>query len=592
MEVAVNNFVINFATVNGSGSQTANYILLKTIFRMDIPVGAKNFFPSNIQGMPSWFQIRLNNRGFTGFCPEIDILVNLNSKTLEQDVKKLKPQGIVICDQEMLCDALKNKNFIIYSIPYKELIQKLDIEIKYKKFALNMIYVGFLCEMLNFDNKILDQVIRDHFGDKKAALNINLVATAAGAKFYRDQYVDRPKKFICTSVSSEKNKVLMDGNTAAGMGLLYGGCHFVSWYPITPSTSVVESFKDFVQMSSRDKPSKQIILQAEDELAAICMVLGAGWAGARALTATSGPGLSLMAEAAGFAYYAEIPSVIWNVQRAGPSTGLPTRTAQGDLLFAHFISHGDARHVCLLPGNLQESFEFAQTCFDLAETLQTLVIVLSDLDLGMNYWVDEEWEYPKKSFQRGRVISEDDLNAGIKYERYSDVDGDGIPARTLPGNRHEKAGYFTRGSGHDIKANYTENPELYRQVLERLSRKWETAKKLVPGPITHINNNSIGVVFTGPLDSVLYEAMDKLRESGVEFDYCRVRALPFHSEVEIFLKTHDVLYVIDQNQTSQLKALLSIEFPNYSSKLLPIRNFDGQPISASILVNEILKDFK
>lgn len=592
MEVAVNNFVINFATVNGSGSQTANYILLKTIFRMGISVGAKNFFPSNIQGMPSWFQIRLNNKGFMGFCPEIDILVNLNSKTLEQDVKILKPESIVICDQEMLCDALKNKNFIIYSIPYKELIQKLDIEIKYKKFATNMIYVGFLCEMLNLDNKILDQVINDHFGDKKAALNINLIATAAGAKFYREQYTDSPKKFICKNVLSTEKKVLMDGNTAAGMGLLYGGCHFVSWYPITPSTSVVESFKDFVQMSSQDKPPRQIILQAEDELAAISMVLGAGWAGARALTATSGPGLSLMAEAAGFAYYAEIPSVIWNVQRAGPSTGLPTRTAQGDLLFAYSLSHGDARHVCLLPGNLQESFEFAQTCFDLAETLQTLVIVLSDLDLGMNYWVDEEWEYPKKSFQRGRVISEEDLKAGIKYERYNDVVGDGIAARTLPGNRHERASYFTRGSGHDIKANYTENPELYRQVLERLSRKWETAKKLVPGPITQINNNSIGVVYTGALDSVLHEAQVTLKETGVDFDYCRIRALPLHRDVEIFLETHDVLYVVDQNQTSQLKALLSIEFPLYASKLLTIRNFDGQPMSASILVNEILKDFQ
>lgn len=590
MEVAVNNFVINFATVNGSGSQTANYILLKTIFRMGIPVGAKNFFPSNIQGMPSWFQIRLNNKGFTGFCSEIDILVNLNSKTLLQDARKLKPQSIVICDQEMLSESLKSENLIIYPIPYKEITQKLNIEIKYKKFSLNMIYVGFLCEMLNLDKIVLDQVIRDHFGDKESALNINLVATEAGAKFYRDQYIDRSKKFICTRVPSGKNKILMEGNTAAGMGLLYGGCHFVSWYPITPSTSVVESFKDFVQKSSQDKPSRQIILQAEDELAAICMVLGAGWAGARALTATSGPGLSLMAEAAGFAYYAEIPSVIWNVQRAGPSTGLPTRTAQGDLLFAHFLSHGDARHVCLLPGNLKESFEFAQTCFDLAETLQTLVIVLSDLDLGMNYWVDEEWEYPKKSFQRGRVVTEDDLNAGIEYERYNDVEGDGIPARTLPGNRHEKASYFTRGSGHDIKANYTENPELYREVLERLSRKWETAKKLVPGPITYINNNSIGVVYTGPLDSVLDEALDTLKEKGVGFDYCRVRALPLHREVEIFLETHDVLYIVDQNQSSQLKAFLSIEFPIYASKLLSIRNFDGQPVSASILVNAILKD--
>lgn len=582
METITNNFVIKLATVNGSGSQTANFVLLKTIFRMGIPIGSKNFFPSNIQGMPTWFQIRVNENGFTGHIPEVDIFINQNVKTLEQDIKSIKPNGVFIYDQDALSTKPETNDLIVYTVPFKKLNQELDIPVKYKKFCLSMIYVGFLCELLQLDSAALEQVIQDQFKGKEEALSANLKAVTVGSAFYREQYSDRERKFICKKIPIKINQVLMDGNTAAGMGLVFGGCSFMSWYPITPSTSVVESFSRFA--------SKQIVLQAEDELSAICMVLGAGWAGARALTATSGPGLSLMSEAAGYAYYAEIPSVIWDVQRAGPSTGLPTRTAQGDMLFAHFISHGDARHICLIPGNLQESFEFGQTCFDLAETLQCLVIVLADLDLGMNYWTEEKWNYPNKPFQRGHLVSKKDLDDGVSFERYKDTNGDGIPARTIPGNKHVKAGYFTRGSGHDINANYTENPKSYREVLDRLDRKWQTAKNLVPRPILSLKNNSRGILYAGPLDVVLYEALDNLKNKNIELDYCRIRALPFQKDVESFLETHDIIYVVDQNQTAQIKSLLSMEYPKYASKLSSIRNFDGQPLSASILIDAVAKD--
>ncbi|MFZ3230672.1 MAG: 2-oxoacid:acceptor oxidoreductase subunit alpha [Pseudobdellovibrio sp.] len=588
MSQLINDFVINIATINGSGSQTANTILLKSFFRMGLPVGAKNFFPSNIQGMPTWFRIRVNQNGFTGHHPKSDILINLNPKTLSQDIALLASGALFIYDQDMLMDGLDLSHLTTFAIPYKKLIQDLNIPIKYRKFTLSMVYVGFLSELLKIESEILQQAVQDHFEKNLNAVELNIKAISAGANYYRENYSAFISPFQCKTITTSKKRVLMDGNTAAGMGLVYGGCHFVSWYPITPSTSVVESFKNLVIPNSQDSDSKPVIIQAEDELSAICMVLGAGWSGARALTATSGPGLSLMAEASGYAFYAEIPAVIWDVQRVGPSTGLPTRTAQGDLLFAHFLSHGDSRHVCLIPGNLKESFEFAQTCFDLAETLQTLVIVLSDLDLGMNIWAEEKWNYPTSNYQRGQIISKQQLDAGAVFERYNDLNKDGIPARTLPGTHHEKAAYFTRGSGHDLKANYTENPQAYRQVLDRLDRKWETARTLVPKPIISTSKNSVGIIYFGPLDEVVSEAQYLLK--NISFDTCRVRALPFNNDIKKFLETHKTIYVIDQNQTAQMKALLSIEFTELATHLKSIRNYDGQPLSASILVKAIQED--
>ncbi|KHD87805.1 MAG: hypothetical protein OM95_12405 [Bdellovibrio sp. ArHS] len=586
----VNDFTIKIATINGTGSQTANQVLMRCFFKMNIPVGSKNFFPSNIQGMPTWFAIRVNQHGFTGAKENCDILINYNAKTLAQDLREMSDHGILFYDQETPLDNVTLPSSA-FAIPYKKILDEMDVAIKYRKPVSNMLYVGAVSAYLDIPEQILLQTLEKHFSKNENALRLNTTAALKGREYFNNTYSDSPRQFKVAAGPALQTQVLMDGNTASAMGLLYGGCSFLSWYPITPSTSVVETYQSLAKKyrpQSSEGSSAHVIVQSEDELSAICMVLGAGWAGARALTATSGPGLSLMAEAAGYAYYAEIPSVIWDVQRAGPSTGLPTRTAQGDITFAHFLSHGDTKHVCLLPGTLSDCFEFGQACFDLAERLQTLVIVLSDLDLGMNLWVENKWSYPEKPFDRGKILTVAELEKGASFDRYKDCEGDGIPYRTLPGAKHAKAAYFTRGSGHNESAQYTENPIAYTQVTERLLKKWETAKSLVPAPLIEKAPDSAqeGILYYGALDAVVAE-MKALLTPATSLNSCRLRALPFTAEVQKFLEENKKVYVLDQNRDGQMYQLLASEFPHLATKLVSLRYHDGLPVTAE----KLLKDF-
>lgn len=589
MNTIVNDFTIKIATVNGSGSQTANQVLMKCFFQMNIPVGSKNFFPSNIQGMPTWFSIRVNQNGFIGAREKTDIFINYNAKTLANDIKELSSTGVIFYDLDNTPQDYNFAGHTSFGLPYKALLEELEVPMKYRKPTSNMIYVGAVCAYLNIPEETLEEVLRKQFGTKETALALNKKAAQQGRRYFVEKFASVPRAFGSQSLPQTDQKVLMDGNSASAMGLLYGGCSFVSWYPITPSTSVIESFQKLAnkfRQNNSDGKKNHVIVQAEDELSAICMVLGAGWAGARALTATSGPGLSLMAEATGYAYYAEIPSVIWDVQRTGPSTGLPTRTAQGDLLFAHFLSHGDTKHVCLIPGTLEECFEFGQTCFDLAERLQTLVIVLSDLDLGMNLWAEKKWAYPERPYDRGKIVHLDDLNNGVTFERYKDIDGDGIPYRTLPGTPHAQAAYFTRGSGHNSQAQYTENPEAYQEVIDRLSRKWESARGLVPPPVLQNNKGKYGVLYSGALDSVVAELNFLLGDQG-PLNTCRVRTLPFSKDVERFIEENQKIFVVDQNRDGQMFQLLAAEYPQLANKLISLRSYNGLPVFAENLRKEI-----
>ncbi len=603
----INDFVLEIATVNGSGSQSANNIIMKTIFRMGIPVGGKNLFPSNIAGLPTWFTIRVNELGFTARREEADIFIAMNPQTIKEDLKKVRAQGWIFINDEIKLDPQTiesySKNINLAFVPFKELVQKATESIKLKKLLVNMIYVGLLAELLGLDSKILAETISDQFKGKTTAIESNLKAMQIGQSYAVEslQYLRENNKFnlYLKSLSANLNKILIDGNTSAALGFIFGGCTFASWYPITPSSSVLENYMNFSDQFRLDenKKSTGAIIQAEDELAAICMVMGAGWAGARAMTSTSGPGLSLMAEAAGMFYYGEIPGVIWDVQRVGPSTGMPTRTAQGDILFAHTLSHGDTKHIVLLPANMEECFEFAQTSLDLAERFQTLVISLSDLDLGMNFWISNEFSYPTKPFDRGKILTATELDKIKDYGRYKDVDGDGIPYRTLPGTHHDAAAYFTRGSGHDEKALYTENSEAYSVVLNRLNKKFETAKNYVPKPKIQLAKSSngqvtskLGIIAFGSTDLPMQEALHELDIKNLNFNYLRLRAIPFTEEVDQFVKNNEKIFVVEQNRDSQMMSLLKINYPEFAARFVSITHFDGLPITAKNIYSPIVQN--
>ncbi|WP_347356915.1 2-oxoacid:acceptor oxidoreductase subunit alpha [Bdellovibrio sp.] len=585
-----NSFVINIASVNGSGTQTANSVLLRSLFRMGVPVGGKNIFPSNISGMPTWFWIRANSKGYVGATSRADIVLAFNPQTFEADQSCLGSGGFFFYPEGKTAGKSVRPDIVAVPIPLQSLTDKIVAPIKIKKLAANMIYVGILSELLTIPQEIVRQVVNDQLEKKTSALQPNLDALDIGRQYARENLQHLAWPFVARTTDVPRNQVMMDGNTAAALGLLAGGCQFISWYPITPSTSVVEHFERFAKNTRKDKDGKNnfAVIQAEDELAAFAMVLGAGWAGTRALTATSGPGLSLMAEGAGYAYYAEIPAVVWNVQRLGPSTGLPTRTAQGDLTFSAHLSHGDAKHILLFPGSIQECFEFGQTCFDLAERLQQLVIVLSDLDLGMNLWSSEELKSAPVRYDRGKVLSPEDLDKLTHFHRYEDQDGDGICARTLPGNSHPRAAYFTRGSGHNFRGQYSEKAEEYSDNILRLQRKWETAKKLVPAPEIKSNDNKEGMIYFGSTSAVVEELTELLEQKNQKFDLCRIRAYPFSPGLEDFMKEHEAVYVIEQNRDGQMKALLAQAYPQWASKMVSILHFDGTPVTAEGLRHKIL----
>ncbi|PWU15179.1 MAG: 2-oxoacid:acceptor oxidoreductase subunit alpha [Bdellovibrio sp.] len=603
----INDFVINIATVNGSGSQSANNILLRTLFRMGIPVGGKNVFPSNIAGLPTWFWIRANAAGFTGRKSTADIVVALNPQTARDDLQLLSPGGFFFHGPGLAPGTDAGRSDVTaVEVPFKALADQATDQIKIRRLIINMVYVGVLAKLLDLDFEILCQSLRDQFGGKTKVIEPNLKALELGIQFANDTIAKDKLSGLEFPFKAEKGpvpkgKILMDGNTAAALGALWGGCSFVSWYPITPSTSLVEAIHRYGSDLRKDDKGKNTlaVLQAEDELAAIAMVLGAGWAGARAMTATSGPGLSLMAEAAGYASYAEIPSVIWNVQRVGPSTGLPTRTMQGDVLASSRLSHGDKKHPLLIPGNLAECFEFGQTAFDLAERLQLLVIVLSDLDLGMNLYIDEEFDLEKpRPYDRGKVLSASDLEKRQIFERYRDVDGDGIPYRTLIGNEHRLAPYFTRGSGHNAKAHYTESSSEYEENMKRLERKWESARKLMPAPVIRLQHlrsatgsvggeGATGIIFYGSTLAVMNEVEAELKKQNQSLDSLRLRGYPFSDEVVAFIRDHQRVIVIEQNRDAQMKSLLAADHPEIAPKLSSLLHFDGTPITSDVILQKL-----
>src|SRR3984885_10058842 len=528
----VNDFSIQVATVNGSGSQSANSVLLKSIFGMGVPVSGKNLFPSNIAGLPTWFTIRASKDGYVARRKYIDLLLAMNPETAREDILALPGHGVAIYDESLNLKQYRD-DVVCYPVPFDKITAAVCPEAKLRKLVRNMIYVGVVAQLLSMDLVAVENSVRRQFAKKQKAADLNWTAVKAGFD-YAAKSLTKQDPFQLEPMNATAGKIIIDGNSAAALGAMFAGVTVVTWYPITPSSSVVESLIDYMKKYRVEEDGKAnfAIVQAEDELAAIGMVLGAGWAGARSMTSTSGPGISLMAEFAGLGYFAEIPGVIFDIQRVGPSTGMPTRTMQGDLLAVAYLSHGDTKHVMLLPASVAECYQFAMEAFDLTEQLQTPVFVLSDLDLGMNNWMSEPFAYPEKPLKRGKVLSKEDLERLGGFERYKDVDGDGIPYRTLPGTDHPKAAYFTRGSGHNEKALYTERPDDYQNLMERLARKFETARTLVPAPeVVQTGKSNIGLIAFGSSDFAVRESRDQLiKEYGLETDYMRLRAFPFSPE--------------------------------------------------------------
>ena len=587
----VNDFSIQVATVNGSGSQSANAILLKSIFGMGIPVSGKNLFPSNIAGLPTWYTIRASKQGYVARKREIDILVALNAETSKEDILSLPAGGIAIYDEAQNLKQYRD-DVICYPVPFDKLTAAVCPEAKLRKLVKNMIYVGVVAKLLDMDMVSVEKALRQQFAKKQKAADLNWSAVEAGFQ-YATESLPKQDPFYLEPMQATAGKIIIDGNSAAALGALFAGVTVVTWYPITPSSSLVESLIEYLKRYRVEADGKAsfAVVQAEDELAAIGMVLGAGWAGARSMTSTSGPGISLMAEFSGLGYFAELPGVIFDVQRVGPSTGLPTRTAQADLMSVAFLSHGDTRHVILLPGSVRECFEFGMAAFDLAEQLQTPIFVLSDLDLGMNNWMSDPFEYPEKPLNRGKVLSAEDLERLGGFARYKDVDGDGIPYRTLPGTPHPKAAYFTRGSGHNDYAQYTERPDEYQGLMERLKRKFDTARTLVPAPVIVQNGKSkIGLIAFGTTDFALTESRDQLKkEYGLETDYLRIRAYPFSAEIAEFVASHERIYVIEQNRDAQMFDLLKLDLPAQEVvKLRSVRHFNGLPVEARSLTDDLV----
>jgi 2-oxoglutarate ferredoxin oxidoreductase subunit alpha len=587
----VNDFSIVVATVNGSGSQTANGLLARAAFKMGIPVSAKNLFPSNISGLPTWYTIRLSKDGYTARRESAEVLVAFNPATAQEDYAALPPGGVVLHNEEL--KFLNPRDDVVsYPLPVKELMKQATIDPKLRDHVANMVYVGGLVHLLGIDLAEIEEGLNHHFKGKAKAVDMNMNVVRLTLEWAKENL---PKRDVyrMERMSGNQGLIMIDGNTAGGLGAIFGGVSVVAWYPITPSTSLVDALAAYIgklRPPLEDGSQTYAIIQAEDELAAIGMVLGAGWAGARAMTSTSGPGISLMTEFAGLGYFAEIPGVIWDIQRVGPSTGLPTRTSQADLLSTYFLGHGDTRQVVLLPGSVSDCFEFGWRAFDVAERLQTPVFVLSDLDLGMNIWMTEPFEYPDQPMDRGKVLSEEELAQVESWARYADVDGDAIPYRTLPGNRHPASAYFTRGTGHNERAVYSERPDDWERNLLRLERKHDTARQYVPKPRVDIREGAeIGIIAYGSTDPAIQEARDQLRKQGLETSYLQVRALPFEDTLRDFVSKHKRLYVVELNAEAQLRSLLRLEIPERSMDFRSVAHLDGLPLTAAYVRKAILE---
>ena len=590
----VNDLSIQVATVNGSGSQSSNSVLLRAIFQMGIPVSGKNLFPSNIAGLPTWFTIRASKHGYIARRKEIDFLVAMNPETAEEDVRGLEPGAAVVYDEPLNLRRLRD-DLIFYPVPFDKIVAPVCPDAKLRKLVRNMIYVGVVARLLGVDMQEIEKALRKQFKKKAKAADLNFKAVVAGYDFAAKNLA-KADRYSVERMDLTRGKILIDGNSAAALGCMFAGVTVVTWYPITPSSSLCETLIGYMKRYRVDPETGKAtfaIVQAEDELAAIGMVIGAGWAGARAMTSTAGPGISLMAEFVGLGYYAEVPAVIFDIQRVGPSTGLPTRTSQGDILSTAVLSHGDTKHVLLFPSSVEECYTMAIEAFDLAEEFQTPVFVMSDLDLGMNNWMADAFPYPEKPIARGKVLGAEDLSRLGGFERYRDVDGDGICYRTLPGTRHPAAGYFARGSGHNAKAIYSERPEDYVNNLDRLNRKFETARARVPRPvIEEADRRHVGIVAYGTSHWAVVEALDQLKqEHGLAASYCRVRAYPFNDEVADFIRQHRRVYVVEQNRDAQLASLLRLELDGEQiKKLRSVLHYNGLPIDARSVTDSIISE--
>jgi 2-oxoglutarate ferredoxin oxidoreductase subunit alpha len=586
----VNDFSIQVATVNGSGSQTANLVLIRSIFQMGVPVSGKNMFPSNIAGLPTWYTIRASRDGYIGRKKEIDFLVAMNPETAKEDVLSLEPGAAVVYDDPLNLKALRG-DLIFYPVPFDKLVAPVCPDAKLRRLVRNMIYDGILSYLLKIEMAQMEKALRKQLGKKTKAIELNLGALKAGYS-YAEANLPKQDPFLIAPMNVTAGKILIEGNAAAAIGCMMAGVTVVAWYPITPSSSLPESIIDYMRKYRMDKATGKAtfaIVQAEDEIASLGMVVGAGWAGARAMTSTAGPGISLMSEFAGLAYYAEVPGVVFDIQRVGPSTGLPTRTAQGDILSTAIVSHGDTKHILLIPASVGECYSMAMEAFDLAERFQTIVFVMSDLDLGMNTWMSDPFEYPTKGLDRGKLLDGETIKRlGTEWGRYRDVEGDGIPYRTFPGDG--MPAYFARGSGHNERGQYSERPDDYQRNMERLARKFETAKEWVPRPeVIEEPGAEVGIIAYGTSHFATMESRDQLtKEYGIKTSYLRMRAYPFTSEVQAFIERHQRVYVVEQNRDAQLKALLRIDLPaELATRYRSVLHFNGLPIDARSITDDI-----
>ncbi|HWX92531.1 MAG TPA: 2-oxoacid:acceptor oxidoreductase subunit alpha [Terriglobales bacterium] len=587
----VNDMSIQVATVNGSGSQSSNTVLLRSIFQMGVPVSGKNLFPSNIAGLPTWYTIRANKDGYIARKKEIDFLIAMNAETAQEDVMSLAPGAAALYDEPLNLSTLRS-DLVFYAVPYDKLVATVCPEAKLRKLVKNMIYVGVVAKLLDIDVAEVEKAIHRQFAKKAKAANLNMAAAQAGFD-YAAANLKKQDPFHIARMDKTKGKIIIDGNAAAALGCMFAGVTVVTWYPITPSSSLVETLIDYMKEHriGPDGKATFAIVQAEDELAAIGMVIGGGWAGARSMTATAGPGISLMAEFAGLAYYTEVPGVIWDIQRVGPSTGLPTRTSQGDILSTAFLSHGDTKNILLIPSSVSECFDMAQDAFNLAEQFQTLVFVMSDLDLGMNNWMSDPFQYPETPIKRGKVLSEEDLDRLGGFARYKDVDGDGIGYRTLPGTDHPAAAYFSRGSGHNEKSQYSERPDDFERNMERINRKFETARSFVPRPeLISADKSKIGIIAYGTSHWAIVESRDQLSmEYKCETDYLRLRAYPLTREVHEFVEKHERVYLVEQNRDAQMLSLLKLDIrPELITRLRSVSHIHGLPLDARSVTDQIM----
>jgi 2-oxoglutarate ferredoxin oxidoreductase subunit alpha len=586
----VNDFSIQVATVNGSGSQTANMVLLRSILLMGVPVSGKNMFPSNIAGLPTWYTIRASKRHYIARKKEVDFLVAMNPETAKEDVLTLDPGSAVVYDEPLKLNTLRN-DLVFYPVPFDKLVAPVCPDAKLRRLVKNMIYPGILAKILGLDMKLMEQALAKQLGKKAKAVVLNTGALKAGWDF-AEANLTKQDPFVIEPMNETAGKILIEGNAAAAIGCMMAGVTVVAWYPITPSSSLCESLIGYMKKYRIDKATGKAtfaIVQAEDEIASLGMVIGASWAGARAMTATAGPGISLMSEFTGLAYYAETPAVIFDVQRVGPSTGLPTRTAQGDLLTTAFLSHGDTKHIMLIPSSVEECYTMSQEAFELAEKFQTPIFVMLDLDLGMNNWMSTAFTYPTTPINRGKRLTPELLTQFGQWGRYKDVDGDGIPYRTVPGDG--LPAYFARGSGHNAKAQYSERPDDYVENMDRLSRKFETARQFVPKPeIDQTPGAKIGMLGFGTSHWAITESRDQLREeTDVKTSYYRLRAYPFTDDLVKFIDAHDRIYVIEQNRDAQLLQLMKLDLsPDRQKKLRSVLHYDGLPLDARTVTDSVL----